>query len=181
MTAACFVDANVLVYSNDRSEPFKQEIARALLQRLWREQTGRTSIQALNEFYVVVTRKVSAVARQEDAWQIVEELLDWDPQPVDGALLQRARSLEIRYQLSWWDCLIAAAAQLQGCSILYTEDLQHGADYDGVRICNPFIAEVQEAPATYRVQLVSRHRPRGRPRKAAGPADTGRTSGGSGG
>jgi predicted nucleic acid-binding protein len=168
MTEAYFVDANVLVYSNDRSEPFKQEIARALLQRLWREQTGRTSIQALNEFYVVVTRKVSAVVRREEAWQVVEELLDWDPQPVDAALLRRARSLETRYQLSWWDCLIVAAAQLQGCSILYTEDLQHGAVYDGVRVCNPFVAEVQEAHATYRVQPVSRHRSRGRPRKAAG-------------
>jgi predicted nucleic acid-binding protein len=32
MTAARFVDANVLVYSTDRSEPSKLEIARALLQ-----------------------------------------------------------------------------------------------------------------------------------------------------
>ena len=47
MTAACFVDANVLVYSTDRSEPSKLEIARALLQKFWREQTGRTSMQAL--------------------------------------------------------------------------------------------------------------------------------------
>jgi predicted nucleic acid-binding protein len=168
MTAACFVDANVLVYSQDRSEPFKQEIARTLLQTLWREQTGRTGIQVLNEFFVVVTRKVSAVVRPEDAWQVVEELFAWEPQPVDAALLYRARTLELRYQLSWWDCLIAAAAQLQGCSLLYTEDLQHGAVYDGVRVCNPFVAEVQEAPTTYRVQPVSRHRPRGRPRKAAG-------------
>lgn len=165
MTAPCFVDANVLVYSRDRSEPLKQEIACELLHRLWREQSGRTSIQALNEFYVVVTRKVSAAVPHEHAWQIVEELLDWEPQPIDSPLLHRARSIQIRHKLNWWDCLIVAAAQLQDCPVLYTEDLQHGAVYDGVRVCNPFIAGVQETSATYRVEAVSRHRPRGRPRK----------------
>ena len=38
MTALCFVDANVLVYYANPSEPMKQELARALINRLWIEQ-----------------------------------------------------------------------------------------------------------------------------------------------
>jgi predicted nucleic acid-binding protein len=167
MTVLCFVDANVLVYAQDRSEPAKREIAETLIRKLWREQSARTSIQALNEFYAVVTRKTSMGVGSEEAWRVVEDLLDWNPRPIDAALLHRARAVEARYQLSWWDSLIVAAAQLQGCAVLYTEDLHHGATYDGVRVCNPFVPQVQEEPAPYRVATVSPHRPRGRPRKVA--------------
>lgn len=168
MIAPCFVDGNVLVYARDNGDPRKQEVANALLDRLWLEQSGRTSVQVLNEFYAVVTRKISVRIPQEVAWRVVEEFLEWSPQPVDSALLRHARAVEIRYKLNWWDALIVASAQLQGCSILYTEDLQNGAVYGNVRVRNPFMAQVQEEPpAEYAPKLVSRHRPRGRPRKAA--------------
>lgn len=165
MTALCFVDANVLVYYANPSEPMKQELARALINRLWMEQRARTSIQAVNEFYTVVTRKLRHVVAPEKAWAQVDDLLQWEPQPVDMAVVQAARVIEIRYKLSWWDSLIVAAAQLQHCTVLYTEDLQHGAFLGGMKIVNPFIAQVQEEPAHYAAQLISPHRPRGRPRK----------------
>jgi predicted nucleic acid-binding protein len=168
MTAACFVDANVLVYTYDPTDLRKREVAAALVDQLWREQSGRTSIQVLNEFYVIVTRKVEFSVSPEDAWRVVEELFEWNPLPVDVVLLQQAKTIEVRYRLNWWDCLIVAAAQLQSCSILYTEDLHDGAKYGGVRVCNPFVAQVQEtAPEPYAPKRVSPHRPRGRPRKAA--------------
>jgi len=40
--------------------------------------------------------------------------------------------------LSFWDALVLRAAKEGGCSILYTEDLQHGRTIDGVRVLNPF-------------------------------------------
>lgn len=167
MTALCFVDANVLVCAHNPAEPLKREVAIALLRHLWADMSGRTSIQVLNEFYTVVTRKLSAPLSQGEAWVEVEEYFRWNPQQLDSGLLQRARHIEARFKLSWWDCLIVAAAQLQGCARLYTEDLQHGATLDGVKIVNPFISQVQEEPAPYAVQLISPHRPRGRPRKQA--------------
>lgn len=165
MTAPCFVDANILVYSRDPSEPIKFEVARTLMRRLSSDRRGRTSIQALNEFYTVRTRKLSERVSQEVAWADVEELLEWDPLPVSAQVITRGRSVEARYKLSWWDCLIVASAQQQGCSILYTEDLQNGAMFDGLRVSNPFVTQVQEEPAPYRLQTTSPHRPRGRPRK----------------
>jgi predicted nucleic acid-binding protein len=168
MTAACFVDANVFVYACDPADVRKFEVAHSLLDRLWREQSGRTSVQVLNEFYTVVTRKLRKPVAAEQAWHDVEELFEWNPQPVDLALLQQARAVEARYKLNWWDALIVAAAQLQGCSMLYTEDLQDGAAFGTVRVRNPFSTQMQEpAPLEYAPQVVSRHRPRGRPRKVA--------------
>jgi len=165
MTAPCFVDANVLVYAHNPAEPLKRAVAGDLLRRLWADFSGRTSIQVLNEFYTVITRKLSAPMGPDDAWAEVEEFFRWNPQALDSSLLHRARQIETRYKLNWWDCLVVAAAQQQDCAVLYTEDLQHGAAFDGVRICNPFISQVQEEPAMYRVGVVSRHRSRGRPRK----------------
>jgi predicted nucleic acid-binding protein len=168
MTAACFVDANVLVYSCDKSDLRKRTVAAALIDRLWREQSGRTSIQALNEFYTVVTSKAAFNVSHDEAWHVVEELLEWTPRALDGVLLQQARAIETRHRLNWWDCLIVAAAQLQDCSILYTEDLHHGAVFGSVRVSNPFITQVQDSPPVpYSAKRASPHRPRGRPRKVA--------------
>jgi predicted nucleic acid-binding protein len=168
MTAACFVDANILVYERDRANPLKREVAAQLLARLWREQSGRTSTQALNEFYVIVTRSLPSPLSPDTAWKSVERLMLWNPQCIDAPLMHAARGLESRYRISWWDALIVAAAKAQHCGTLYTEDLQHGAVLDGVRICNPFLAQVQEpAPPAYAPVRIAGHRPRGRPRKSA--------------
>ena len=58
--------------------------------------------------------------------------------PVTGELVLEAFALQQRYQLSYWDAAIIAAARSLGCTILYTEDLNAGQDYGGVRAQNPF-------------------------------------------
>jgi predicted nucleic acid-binding protein len=45
-----------------------------------------------------------------------------------------------RYQFSFWDSLIVAAALDMQCSVLYTEDLHHGQWIDNtLEIRNPFV------------------------------------------
>ncbi|WP_245606108.1 hypothetical protein [Thermus amyloliquefaciens] len=55
-----FVDTHVLVYAYDRSSPAKRERAVALLERLMVERRLALSLQVLQEFYVVTTRKLQA-------------------------------------------------------------------------------------------------------------------------
>ena len=43
-----------------------------------------------------------------------------------------------RWQVSFWDGLIVAAAKRSGATELLTEDLNHGQDYGGIRAVNPF-------------------------------------------
>lgn len=167
MTAPCFVDANVFVYTQDVRDARKREVADGLLARLWADQSGRTSIQVLNEFYSVLTRKFRHSVPDDVVWADVEALMAWNPLPVDAVVMARARHIEQRYRLNWWDALIVAAAQLQDCRILYSEDLHHGAVYDTVQVRNPFIEQVNEPPPPEYVapRKVTAHRPRGRPRK----------------
>lgn len=55
-----------------------------------------------------------------------------------GSCMQSAWELEDQYSLSWWDALIVSAAQVSGCDLLLTEDLQAGQVLGGVRVVNPF-------------------------------------------
>jgi predicted nucleic acid-binding protein len=128
---------------------------------------GRTSTQVLSEYYVNVTKKLVPGLPPEDAWDDVQALLAWEPQAVEGALLQRARTVGGRYGLSWWDGLVVAAAQAQGCSLLLTEDLQDGAAYGGVTVRSPFTLSLGEEAAAYGAApaAVARQRSRGRQRR----------------
>ena len=58
--------------------------------------------------------------------------------PVNFSTPERAWLLQARNSVSWWDALIVASAQLEGCAILLTEDLQHRQLFDNVRVVNPF-------------------------------------------
>lgn len=141
----CFVDTNVLVYARDASEPEKQPLAAEWMARLWHTRQGRLSFQVLTEFYVTVTHKLKPGLGVREAQADVRALIAWQPVPVDDAVLARGWSVQARYGTSWWDALIVAAAQIQGCSVLLSEDLGHNQDYGSVRVLNPFIAAPAES------------------------------------
>jgi predicted nucleic acid-binding protein len=71
----------------------------------------------------------------------VKDLLAWQPVKVDGTILERGWKLQDRYQLSFWDALIVAAAKASGCRYLLTEDLQTHQDLDGILVISPFLTE----------------------------------------
>jgi predicted nucleic acid-binding protein len=166
MTALVFVDTNVFLYARQIDEPLKQSIAEQWLKRLWEEQSGRTSVQVLNEYYWNATRKVKPPLSPDDAWLRVERLLSWNPQVVDADTMRRAHNIERRYRLSWWDSLIVGAAQAQCCTLLLSEDMQDRAVYGGVIVRNPFTLGVSEAAVEYAAPSTARpYRPRGRPKR----------------
>jgi predicted nucleic acid-binding protein len=173
MTALVFVDTSVLVHARDPRDASKRAAAGEWMRLLWNEERGRTSIQCLNEYYDLVTRRFSTRVKREDAWDDVQFFLSaWNPQPTDTEVLDFARDVEVRYQLGWWDCLVVAAAQVQNCVLLLSEDLQDGADYGGVIVRSPFTLRIAEEAGAYILppRMVSRHRGRGRPRRAGARA-----------
>jgi predicted nucleic acid-binding protein len=89
----------------------------------------------LQEFFVIVTRKSMS---REDARAEVRDLLAWMPVAVDAFTLEQGRKMQDRYQLSFWDALIVAAAVQVSCGYLLTEDPREGQDLDGVIVVNPF-------------------------------------------
>lgn len=133
-----FVDTNVLVYSFDQREPDKQAQARDWLDHLWSARAGRISFQVLQELYVTVTNKLKPGLDPEIARKVVRSLWAWQPVAIDERSFAAAWGIQDRFRLSWWDALIVASARAAECSILLTEDLQHGQDLDGLRVVDPF-------------------------------------------
>jgi len=133
-----FVDSNVHVYSMDPASGEKHDTARELVARLFRDTIGATSIQVLCEFYTVVTRKIARPLSSEDAVQVIHNLSQWRVHEPTAAHVERAARRAARSKLSFWDAMIIESAVALGCATLWSEDLHHGAVYDGVRVRNPF-------------------------------------------
>ena len=168
MTARVFVDTCVFLYAHDESEPQKRPRARTWLEHLWREMAGRTSVPVLSEYYLTVSRKLDPGLAPEEAWNDVATYFAWRPQPMDEPLISRARLIESRYRLGWWDCVSIAAAQLQDCALVLTESLPDGTAYGEVTARSPFTLDMREPAAIYAPVTStagSRHRPRGRPKR----------------
>lgn len=142
-----FVDTNVLLYAVDPRVPGKQQAAQRWLERCWRSDCGRLSTQVLNEMYVNLLRLAPTMG-VESARRCVRAYRAWTPWTVDDDTVDRAWGLQDDFGLHYWDALMVAAAQQQGCTLLLTEDLQHDLRIDGLRVVNPFLVgpEILDAP-----------------------------------
>ena len=133
-----FVDTNVLVYAYDLSAEEKHERAREMVEDLWRTRAGCISVQVLQEFFVNVTRKIPKPLPTAQAKEIVTDLGYWRTHSPSARDVVEAIELHERHELSFWDAMIVRSAASLGCGTLYTEDLNPGQSYDGIRAENPF-------------------------------------------
>ena len=140
---AALLDTNILLYaiSSDPDEAGKRLVARALLSRTdW-----GLSIQVLQEFYVNATRGGIPAMSHAQAEAAIRQFLLRPLASNDAALMLDALGLEQRYQMSFWDAAIIAAARVLGAGVVYSEDLNHGQEYGGVRVANPFLGPPRTA------------------------------------
>jgi predicted nucleic acid-binding protein len=135
MHAEFFLDTNILLYaaSGAAKETAKRVVARDLLAR----DGGGFSVQVLAEFYVNATAKFKLP--EDKVVRILESLESYPVLPVSESVFWLALEVRKRYQISYWDSAIIAAAAELGCETVYSEDLNHGQLYAGVRVINPFL------------------------------------------
>ena len=133
-----FFDSNILIYVFDRSAPHKREIARGLLKDHAADGDILLSTQVLQEFYVTVTRKLKPPLDLDEAAHAIAGFADLPTVQIDNMLIQAAIRRSQASQLSFWDGLIVQAALAGGASVLYSEDMQDGQVFDGLRVENPF-------------------------------------------
>ena len=138
-----FFDTNVLVYLYDNDAPEKQARARRLLTEAAEQGRMLLSTQVLQEFFVCVTRKLAVPLPVDDAERAVRRLAAFPVVQVDAPMILAAISASRKNGFSFWDALIVQAAIQGGATTLYTEDLQHGQDVEGVKIVNPFLSQAQ--------------------------------------
>lgn len=137
-----FLDTNIFIYAIDSSSEAstKRDIARMLVRRHIRDKSGVISIQVLQEFYQVATRKIETPISPEDALQFIQYLSIMDTISADLSTVVAAIHLHRKYCLSFWDALILQAAKSAGCSQVLSEDLQDGFCIDSLVVRNPFCA-----------------------------------------
>ena len=133
-----FVDTNLLVYAHDTTAGRKRDRALEVLQELWNSETGVISTQVLQELFVSLTQKIPMPIDGRKVRTIVEDLCAWEVVANDEQAILGAIDLKIKYQLSFWDALILEATRRSGATILYSEDLPHGHQVEGMTIVNPF-------------------------------------------
>ncbi len=134
-TGKSFIDTNVLVYAGDDDTPAKQHIAR----RLIAEQSGRAvvSTQVLQEYFVAATLKLGVAPL--DAKEVINAAGSaFETIVVTPVIINRAVDGSVLWQVSFWDALILASAEDAACAVVFSEDLNSGQRYGGVRVENPF-------------------------------------------
>ena len=110
MTERVFVDTNVLIYAHDLDAGLKHDRAAAILSDLWEKENGIVSVQVLQEFYVNVTRKISAPLTPALARGVIRNYLAWQIAPNDPSTVLSASEIAERNHISFWDALIVASA-----------------------------------------------------------------------
>ena len=134
-----FVDTNVLVYAYDRSAGSKYRRASALMEKLWSGNGGCTSIQVLQEFFVITTRKIAKPLRPERARAIIGDMGAWRVHRPSVEDVLFAIDIAEKARISFWDGMVVRSASVQGATVIWSEDLQSGGNISGVRIWNPFL------------------------------------------
>jgi predicted nucleic acid-binding protein len=132
-----FIDTNILLYSisRDPGEASKRDIAIALLSA----DDIALSVQVLQEFYVQATRSTRSDRLDHDiAVGLIRTWLRFKVQDVTLPVMIGALQIKQRYDLSYWDAAIIAAAQILGCREVLSEDMSHGRNINGVTVHNPF-------------------------------------------
>jgi predicted nucleic acid-binding protein len=131
MNAEAFFDSNVLLYV------MAADIAKAARAGALIDHGGVISVQVLNEFANVAFLKFKLTyAEIRETLHAIRALCSVEPLDIETHEL--ALDIAERYRFDIFDSLIVAAALRAKCSILYTEDLQHGQKIDGLTIRNPF-------------------------------------------
>jgi len=139
MSDRFFLDTNIFIYSFDQSAPLKSQKSAQLIREALTTQKGVISFQVVQEFFNTCLKKAIKPITPDGMVEYLNSVL----RPLLAVhssieLYREGIDIQRRHKLSWYDSLIVAAAIEAGCSVLYTEDMHHGAKIGGVRIEIPF-------------------------------------------
>lgn len=133
-----FLDTNILLYAASRqalpADEGKHEVALGVIG------AGDfvISAQVLQEFYANAVKLKPVPLPRAEAAEWVELLGEVECVAIDHRLVGEGIRLSQRYETSYWDGAIIAAAHAAGATILISEDLNHGQTYGEVTVVNPF-------------------------------------------
>ena len=131
-----FFDTNIIVYSHDRDDIRKRDIASKLLFHALKKRRGVISAQVLGETFVTLVKKYHR--DPDEAANEIRQLTQFRVIDLTKILVLRGLEIQAQFGLSYWDSLIIAAAERASCKVIFSEDLNDGQTYGSVLVMNPF-------------------------------------------
>lgn len=138
MSVSTLFDTNIIIYTLESVDLNKYKRAKELVQSGLLQGNCCISRQVMQETLNVAKKKLQYTF--EDALYLLHDtllplcrMIPMDP------LHERGLFIKFRYQYSFYDSLIIAAALEAGCKTLYSEDMQHGQRIEQLIIKNPFL------------------------------------------
>ncbi len=137
MTDKIFFDTNIIIYSYSAASDRKNTIG----QKVISNSSGIISSQVMQEMCNVLIKKFDF-----DEILTSKTLLEMQENFIVSInkinTITHALQIHFKYQYSYYDSLIIAAALDSNCTILYSEDLKHNQIIENtLTILNPFINE----------------------------------------
>ena len=134
------VDTNIFIYAYIGDDLSKSHRSKQLLADLVENRVGCVSTQVLNELFSRLTRSVQSPASiAYFADTITAITLNWQVlDTTKETVIEAVRGVR-RYQLSYWDSLIWAAAKLNAVPYVLSEDFTHGQTLEAVTFLNPLL------------------------------------------
>jgi predicted nucleic acid-binding protein len=134
-----FVDTQILIYAMDNFDSQKKEKSRALLKELANSNKGVISTQILQEFYKLVTEKISVDSLITKSF--LRFFNNFEVINITPILINEAIDCSILNQISFDKSLKLVTAETAKCEYFYTESLESDKIIRGVTIKNPFEKE----------------------------------------
>jgi predicted nucleic acid-binding protein len=133
-----FFDTNLFLYAYSLAPEDREKcrIARGLLEN----HRPVISLQVVQEFIATALRKPALGIDETKIDEFLSLCAYYTIQPAELRTALHATALRRRFSISHWDSLILAAACASGCSVLFSEDMQHGFTMENLRVVNPFTA-----------------------------------------
>ncbi len=136
--AGLFFDTNVILYAARTKLEGVDAQKRPIALDLIGHHDFSTSGQVLAEFYHNAVKDGPYKLPVDEADEWLDRLSIQPCVAVGSKLVAAGAALARRYQISYWDGAILAAAHEADADLLYTEDLNDGQRYGEVTAINPF-------------------------------------------
>jgi predicted nucleic acid-binding protein len=135
-----FLDTNIFVYSFDQTAPEKRQLAQRLIEDALQSQRAIISSQVVQEFLNVALRKFVRPMTVAEAQEYLDKVLMPLCQHYPTIDFYR-QALRVKQETGYslYDALILTAAIENQCKTLFSEDMQHGRQIQGLEIVNPFV------------------------------------------
>jgi len=133
MNDKAFIDSNIFIYGYSNNDEVKKSITVDCLEKY----DCISSTQAMNEISNVFIKRYKYDI--DKIKNIIFEIQSFcDVKLINIDVIEKALDIHKEYSYSYYDCLMLAAAFLNGCKFIFSEDMQDGQKIGDLEIVNIF-------------------------------------------